>query len=909
MKKDKQKKGIPFAALRKGIVGGLVGLTMIAGGGLLTGCGKDGAPGATGAQGPAGSDGATWYSGIAYSNAQGKVGDFFYDTDDFKIYHKTASGWEFLSYIRGEDGDDGDDGATWFSGTAVAGSGDNIFATVVDAKIGDMYFNTTNNSVYKCVGENTWKWISNVQGATGATGSSWLTGIIAPTEDTGKDGDTYLDIVTNYVYTKTNGVWTKIGELSGDRDITINQQVSPWKGKSAVFVGDSITYGSGCDGDKYWEVLEDEIGFSSVTGMGIGGSCWSVKSDYGTANQPLINRWQQIPEADLIQIFMGTNDYGHGTPLGAIEDDTDVSFYGAMNYILSNLQKKYPESRIVVCTPLHRYGRNASANILTYDYLPHPVTGKTLGDYVDAMKDVCERLSIPVIDLFNISGINPTIEEVKAKYMPDGLHPNTEGHKLIANIMKNHLNLYATSESKPEVTPNYEFEIVHGNKFSTDAATASNTTRATLSKNIYLEKDTVVSVKNTELYEVAVYKQTSETITTGSSISGGFKDTYTVTESGYYGFVFAKKDTSSFNFSTDSKEFYDYVTVTTPVAERELVIGNQFGSGATLTDNTRATLAKNIYIESPITISTKDSANFEVAVYSQNGETITASSSISGGYVASYQITEPGWYGFALKNINGTFDFNSMSKTFDDYVTFNNFVSVSLDGITVETGSKYAAGYETNTARASSNINVYLRAGTILSVKDTATYAFAVYRQTGLTTINNSTNSLTNGWNDITYTIQENGFYGIALKRIDAVAFDFTNVDSTTLSDYVDAKIDSSLIPEYSTLDDVTLVLGNKYDANFLTNNTRASGNVNLYLKAGTVISLKDSDYKYGVFTQNSEEVSLDGSTCIQVWTAEDFTIDADGWYGIAVKRVDEGSFDFSTDSINVSDYVELVIE
>ena len=171
MKKDKQKKSIPFAALRKGIVGGLVGLTMIAGGGLLTGCGKDGAPGATGAQGPAGSDGATWYSGIAYSNAQGKVGDFFYDTDDFKIYHKTASGWEFLSYIRGEDGDDGDDGATWFSGTAVSGSGENIFATVVDSKIGDMYFNTTTSDVFKCIGENIWSWIANVKGDSGEDGT------------------------------------------------------------------------------------------------------------------------------------------------------------------------------------------------------------------------------------------------------------------------------------------------------------------------------------------------------------------------------------------------------------------------------------------------------------------------------------------------------------------------------------------------------------------------------------------------------------------------------------------------------------------------------------------------------------------------------------------------------------------
>ena len=44
--------------------------------------------------------------------------------------------------------------------------------------------------------------------------------------------------------------------------MTINDNSSPWKGKTAVFVGDSITYGSKCDGDKYWEVLEDKLEFA-----------------------------------------------------------------------------------------------------------------------------------------------------------------------------------------------------------------------------------------------------------------------------------------------------------------------------------------------------------------------------------------------------------------------------------------------------------------------------------------------------------------------------------------------------------------------------------------------------------------------------------------------------------------------
>ena len=109
-----------------------------------------------------------------------------------------------------------------------------------------------------------------------------------------------------------------------------------WNGKSAVFVGDSITAGTGTT-KIYYEYLKESLGLGSVTAMGVPGSCISDASDYGQKNQPLINRYLNIPSADLIVIFMGTNDYGHETPLGSIEDKQDGTFCGALNTIVPAL--------------------------------------------------------------------------------------------------------------------------------------------------------------------------------------------------------------------------------------------------------------------------------------------------------------------------------------------------------------------------------------------------------------------------------------------------------------------------------------------------------------------------------------------------------------------------------------------
>lgn len=200
-----------------------------------------------------------------------------------------------------------------------------------------------------------------------------------------------------------------------------------WYGKTATFMGDSITAGvNTSDGYIYYQMLAVECGFIA-TGMGVGGSCYSVTSDYGTLHDPISTRYTNIPDSDLICLFAGTNDYGHDTPMGTIADTTDISFYGALRVVIGGLIAMYPNRRLVVMTPLHRYNFGG----LVYDTDPNGA-GNTLEDYVNAIKNVCKLYGVPVIDTFSISGLNPMVNEIYQNYVTDGLHPNAAGHKLIA---------------------------------------------------------------------------------------------------------------------------------------------------------------------------------------------------------------------------------------------------------------------------------------------------------------------------------------------------------------------------------------------------------------------------------------------------------------------------------------------
>lgn len=231
-------------------------------------------------------------------------------------------------------------------------------------------------------------------------------------------------------------------ENDGDPDAEKNpvpDVPTDWSGVSAVFLGDSITDASKHTSKFYYEHLKESLNLGSVKKQATSGSCISVKSDYGTNHSPLTGRYKNIPEGELIVIFMGTNDYGHATPLGSIADTTDISFYGALNTVISGIQADHPDSQIVMVTPLHRTTTKSSGMTSSKDSDANKV-GATLEDYVNAIKDICKKYDLYTIDLFSEPELDPNNETVRTTcFNADGLHPNTAGHKKIAEIISEKL--------------------------------------------------------------------------------------------------------------------------------------------------------------------------------------------------------------------------------------------------------------------------------------------------------------------------------------------------------------------------------------------------------------------------------------------------------------------------------------
>lgn len=204
-------------------------------------------------------------------------------------------------------------------------------------------------------------------------------------------------------------------------------------GKKIAFLGDSITEGCGTSSleHTFWNVLGQKTG-AQVFGYGIGGTRIApqrVPSD-PRADQDFISRVDgMIPDADVVVVFGGTNDFGHGdAPFGTRGDQTSETFCGALHVLFTKLYERYPAAQLVVMTPTHRLSET--------DSVMNEFGVRRSGNlraYVQAIRDTAEDFAVPVLDLFRVSGIQPSVPALREAYMPDGLHPNDAGHAKIAD--------------------------------------------------------------------------------------------------------------------------------------------------------------------------------------------------------------------------------------------------------------------------------------------------------------------------------------------------------------------------------------------------------------------------------------------------------------------------------------------
>jgi lysophospholipase L1-like esterase len=208
--------------------------------------------------------------------------------------------------------------------------------------------------------------------------------------------------------------------------------------KHIIFLGDSITEGSGasCYENCFVNIFQ-QLSKSIVYNFGkCGTRIAKQQAPYPIAefDKNFIDRVDSMPNnADIIVVFGGTNDFGHGdAPLGCFEDRTENSFYGACHTLFSKLITKYPSAEIIILTPLHRVSEDDTKNVLDLPCAP-------LKKYVDAEKEVATYYSFPILDLWSISGLQPKHMANLNSYFSDDIHPNDNGHRRIANRLYNFL--------------------------------------------------------------------------------------------------------------------------------------------------------------------------------------------------------------------------------------------------------------------------------------------------------------------------------------------------------------------------------------------------------------------------------------------------------------------------------------
>ncbi|MCM1162640.1 MAG: SGNH/GDSL hydrolase family protein [Muribaculaceae bacterium] len=244
-------------------------------------------------------------------------------------------------------------------------------------------------------------------------------------------------------------------------DLTPAQSVftHPWSGKTVGVIGDSISDPKLKGGKikNWWSYLSEWIGITPKV-TAVSGRQWD---DVPRQAQKL--KEMSADSLDAILVFLGTNDFNKGLPIGQWYTETDTlvmaakgepkalqsrrhrqfimtdsTYRGRINIGLSTLKSMFPDKQIVLITPIHR----GLADFNDKNVQPDENYANSCGEYVDAyinsVKEAGNLWGVPVIDLNAVSGLNPMVSEQISYFYDsekDRLHPASNGQERMASTL------------------------------------------------------------------------------------------------------------------------------------------------------------------------------------------------------------------------------------------------------------------------------------------------------------------------------------------------------------------------------------------------------------------------------------------------------------------------------------------
>ena len=199
---------------------------------------------------------------------------------------------------------------------------------------------------------------------------------------------------------------------TGENNQASNEEKNDIDFSNKIYVafGDSITYGvDGVSSNRfpfpYPSLVATRLGILNSKNYAVSGATVSYFEGLPNLNSQLD---ASIAKADIVSVMIGVNDYARSCELGSINDNDLTTVYGGLNVFVEGLKEKYPDAFIFFMTPYPCYyftGVNSA--------------GYELTDVCKAIKEVCAKNDIPVLDMYNLGEF--TMENCPNS---DGIHPS-----------------------------------------------------------------------------------------------------------------------------------------------------------------------------------------------------------------------------------------------------------------------------------------------------------------------------------------------------------------------------------------------------------------------------------------------------------------------------------------------------
>lgn len=246
------------------------------------------------------------------------------------------------------------------------------------------------------------------------------------------------------------------------------ESTSPLKGKTMLFMGDSITYGSGDAVSPFrtgraWAGRIADLTGAITTNAAVGGA--KVSFQRGDDNW-VYSQYEphKNTKFDIIVMHGGVNDARYDRPVGTLSEGKDeatlkknqTSYVGGLEWIFYMVSTTNTDAKLYFIAN-HRLDGHSKGS------------ARDMSAYFDAAKQACEKWGIIFIDLYNNKELNDKLETKTTKYLPDTLHLNAAGYDIITPYIIEAIELGLTAPVEPETTVAPETEAPETEAPTTEA--------------------------------------------------------------------------------------------------------------------------------------------------------------------------------------------------------------------------------------------------------------------------------------------------------------------------------------------------------------------------------------------------------------------------------------------------------